>query len=234
MKHHEAYTGRGGQKMSQTNLGKAVRCLMAVLLVAHSFALLACGGGEPQVKNLSSTPVTCTGPSSTSVGNITSVTGLALTFSPANVFDSHFPASVASATLTFTSATAFSLSSTNGGPATGTIATFNAATGGFTMNYTASAYTATGATQGPLAGQSNTFTACSIQVTAGGVEVGGPPVNAAVTVTLTSTRGTVVSQTFTIAIRIAPDGSIILVNPITGAEVLTNVNVLISGVIGVS
>ena len=213
--------------MSQTNLGKAVRCLMAVLLVAHSFALLACGGGEPQVKNLNATPAVC------NATNITSVTGLALTFSPASVFDNRFPASVASATLTLTSATAFSLSSTNGGPAIGTVGAFGAG-GAVTLTYTTSAYTATGATQGPLAGQTDAFTACSIQVTAGGVEVGGDRVNAAVTVTLTSTRGTVVSQTFTLQIRIAPDGTLIIVNPITGAEVLTNVNVLISGVIGVS
>src|SRR5262245_14835761 len=139
MKHREAYTGRGGQKMSQTNLGKAVRCLMAVLLVAHSFALLACGGGEAQVKNLNNTPAVC------NATNITAVTGLGLTFSPANVFDSRFPGSVASATLTFTAATTFSLSSTNGGPATGTIGAFSA-TGGFTMSYTNSSYTATGAT----------------------------------------------------------------------------------------
>ncbi len=227
MKHREAYTGRGGQKMSQTNLGKAVRCLMAVLLVAHAFALFACGGGEAQVRNLNATPVVCNGT------NITSVTGQALTFSPASVFDNHFPTSVASVTVTLTSATAFSLTSTNGGPATGTVGAFGAG-GAVTLIYTTSAYTATGATQGPLAGQTDAFTACSVLVTASGVEIGGDRVTATVTVTLTSSRGTVTSQTFSVQIRLAPDGTLIVVNPITGVEVFTNVNVLVTGVTGVT
>src|SRR5215471_8572938 len=231
MKHREAYTGRGGQKMSQTNWGKVVRCLMAVLLVAHSFALLACGGGEDQVRNLSSTPVTCTGPSSTSVGNISAVTGQALTFSPANVFDSRIPASVGSVTLTFTSATAFSQSSSNG-TGSGTVGTFGAG-GAFTLTYTASTYPAG---QGPQATAPNNtlaFTACSILVTASGVTVAGDRATASVTVTLTSTRGTVSSQTFSTQIRIAPDGTLIIVNPITGTEVVTNVSIQL-GLTGVS
>src|SRR5262249_5278348 len=192
MKHHEAYTGRGGQKMSQTNLGKAVRCLMAVLLVAHSFALLACSSGEPQVKNLNNTPVVC------NATNITAVTGRALTFTPASVFDGRFPPSVASVTMTFTSATAFSLSSTPGpstgtASAAGTVGAFGAG-GAVTLTYSSSGYPVF---QGPQAGQIAGFTACSIQVTAGGVEVGADRVNAAVTVTLASSRGTVVSQTLT-------------------------------------
>jgi hypothetical protein len=232
MKHREAYTGRGGQKMSQTNLGKAARCLMAVLLVAHSFALLACSSGEPQVKNLNNTPATCTGPSSASnTGNIGAVIGQALIFSPANVFDSRFPATLSSVTLTFTSATAFSLSNSpppTTGTATGTAAF--GANGALTLTYQG-----TPAPSPTVFNGTSTAPGCSIQVTAGGVEVGGDRVNATVTVTLTSsTRGTVVSQTFTLQIRIAPDGTLILVNPITGAEVLTNVNVQLSGVVGVS
>ena len=228
MKHREAYTGQGGQNMSQTRLGKAVRCLIAVLLVVQSFALLACTDDQvKQLRNLNNTPAVC------NAGNIPAVTGIQLTFSPANVFDNRFPASVSSVIFVFTAANAFSLTSTNGGPAAGTIGAFGA-TGGFTMTYTSSAYTAIGATQGPLVGQTNAFTACSILVTAGGVEVGDGPVTGTMQVQLTSTRGTVISQIITAQIKIAADGTLILVNPGTSADVITNVNVLATGVPGVS
>jgi hypothetical protein len=229
MKHREAYTGQGGQNMSPTNLGKAVRCLMAVLLVAHAFALLACTDDQAkQVRNLNNTPVVC------NTGNIAAVTGVGLTFSPANVFDTRFPASVSSVTFTFTAANAFSLTSTNGGPAAGTNGAFGGG-GAFTMTYTSSSYTSTGATQGPLAGQTNAFTACNILVTAGGVEVGDGRVVGTVQVQLTSARGNLVSQIIIAEVRIAADGTLIIVNPGTGADVLTNVNVVTNtGLAGVS
>ena len=242
MKHREAYTGRGGQSMSQTNLGKAVRCLMAVLVVVYSYVLLACPGQEAQVRSLNSTPVACNSTNAAALAAAPGVTALSLTFaspSSANVFDSRFPTTISSVTVAFgTAATTgpsapsvFALTSSNGS-ASGTVGAFSAV-GAFTLTYTSSTYTSSGAGQGPRAGQTNAFTACNIRVTGGPAEVGGAPVTATVVVVLTSTRGTVTSQSFTTTIKIAADGTLIIRNP-GGADVVTNVNVLATGVTGVS
>ena len=202
MKHRDAYTLEGGKNMQQTSLGRVVRCLAAVLVLVTSLALLACPGDEEEFRNVDATiPVNSTGAGATQATPFTFANGSA------------FGAAVGAnpATLTFNTASTFTLTRTGGATATGTVA------------FASCTLTVTGGTLlpvSPAAGSTLIFPTCNFRVLATGVEVDGASTTGTLTLILINAAGVRSESAAIINVQVAilADGTLVINNVNTGVD----------------
>lgn len=214
MKHRDAYTLEGGKNMQQTSLGRVVRCLMAVLVLVTSLALLACpSDDEDIIPGIDATvPV-----SSTTVAAVQAQT---LTFGNGSAFGAAVGANPA--TLTFNTPGTFTLTRTGGATATGT------------ARFASCTLTVTGPASGGLfpVGTVLSFpTTCNFRVRADNVEVDGATVTGTLTLILVNAAiagpaGTSTSNSISVQVFVNAD-RILIIN-----TVITNVDLDVTGTTG--
>jgi len=190
--------------MQRRNIGKAMYCLVAILALVSTFALVGCGGGggddettsSSNVSNVSNTPVPV------NASTVQAVVGQPLTIPNGAIFDPSIGSNTP-ATFTFASPTTFSLGS-GGATSSG-----NTAFGSCTLTYT----------QGPLAPKVITFTTCVLQITGSNVPVGGGAASGTLTLTLSGPFGSSTSLAITVQISILADGTLVLNGVSTGITI---------------
>jgi len=180
-----------------------VRCLAAVLVLVSSLALLACPGDEEEFRNVDATiPVNSTGAGATQATPFTFANGSA------------FGAAVGAnpATLTFNTASTFTLTRTGGATATGTVA------------FASCTLTVTGGTLlpvSPAAGSTLIFPTCNFRVLATGVEVDGAAVATGTITLVVISTGLVRSESaaiINVQVAILADGTLVINNVNTGVD----------------
>jgi hypothetical protein len=127
--------------------------------------------------------------------NVQALVGLPIPFANGSIFNPSIGNN--STTLTFTSPTTFNLTGEGNG---------NTTFGSCTFTFT----------QGPLVGQSVTFTTCSFQITASNVTVGGGAVSGTLTFTLGGPFGSGSGIAITVPVSILADGTLLVNGVSTG------------------
>jgi hypothetical protein len=221
MKHRNAYTLTGGQNMPRRDVGKLMRCLMAVVVLVSSLAMFACGDDDDDdgvTRNINTTvPV--------SSSTVAAVQGQAISIPNGAVFNvppsTTIPATPV--TLTFNSPTTFSVARTGTTTSSGTVA-FGSCI------FTVLAPAAGGAL--PVSPPSITFPTCNFIIQATGVEVGGGQVQGTLTLVLINAAGTRTDSSIIVQVFINDAGQLFVVNPVNGVVVDTGVDTDVTGTTG--
>jgi hypothetical protein len=198
MKHRDVYTLEGGKNMQQTSLGRAMRYLVAVLVVLSLFAFLGCSSDddEPAIFDLTNAAV----PVSSST--VAAVQGQAINLPAGTVFN----AGAGAVTLTFTGANTATFSRAGAASSNAAVAfascTFLVAAGGFIPTGTYN------------------FPTCNFLITANDVEQGGATVLGTLVLVLVGPTGSATSAPpITVQVAINDDGLIVINNVVTPIDV---------------
>ena len=216
MKHRNAYTLTGGQSMQRRNVGKLMRCLMAVVVLISSLAMFACGDddddGDTRAVTSQAVPV--------NANNVAAVQGQAISVPNGAVFSTTIPANTP-VTLTFNSPTTFSVARPGATASSGTVA-FGSCL------FTVLAPATGGAL--PVSPPSITFPTCNFIISAPAVEVGGAQAVGTLTLVLINAAGVRSDSTsITVQVLINNAGQLFVVNPVNGTLVDTGINTNATG-----
>jgi hypothetical protein len=208
MKHRDAYTLAEGKNMQQTSLGKTARCLVAVLVLVMSLALLACpGDDEEDFVNVDATVPA-------NANTVVAVQNQQFTLPSGAVFN----AGATPINFAFNSPTMVTIARGNS-TATGSVVFASCTIVIQTSNFPAG--------QGPQVTQTFTFPTCVFRVQANNTEIGGDEVVGTITLILVSGGGVrVESSPIPIEVRIDDNGALII------NDVDTGINVNVTGTTG--
>jgi hypothetical protein len=199
MKHRNTYTLPGGENMQRRNLGRAMRCLVAVGVLVSSLALFACGGDDDeggQIQNVNSNVAATT-------STVPSVVGREITIANGQVFGG--PLGSNPATLIFTTPTTFTLRQ-----------------GGVTLqgnvSYGSNAQCTFVVTQGGAGALA--IATCNLVVVANNAVCGTGQVPGIITLVLNNGAGiTVSSNSLNATVFLDSSCELFVVNPVTGVSV---------------
>lgn len=199
MQHREAYTRERGKTMPQTSLERAVRYVVAVLVMLSAFALVTCSGDDEESRDEEFRNVSVLLPVGAGAF-LEQAQDQPIPFPNGSAFSAGIGNNAV--TLTFNTTSTFTLAS-GSATASGTVAF-----GSCLFTVTASTFPAG---RGPQVGDRLNFPTCNAVIGASNVEVGGGTVTGTAVLVLVNAAGvSAISDPGTVRVRIQKDGILVI------------------------